>query len=308
MHRGLSSPQKMRRWLKEKLGSRDALIVFGLVAVFAAIVGFALRPPGLDLQDGQNDHGQNGVAVSPLWISSGAPTQRVISEFARAVRENRIAEIFVPMPPPNADGTLPGLDSAPIETLLYECYDARGWARIDIAKLAFDDPLCRRFFIADLRRLLDRHPRLRGIELDLSQIPDVSPALLTLLDELRPILAADSRPLALSVRLWDQPYFREVARRADRLIVPLAVSASPFSRFSVQHNAECIGSALAWCEGKPVFISLPGDQRLRRALSTVHWSLSRWSDREHFRGIILDASASLDSAAWSDLRTHFLRP
>ena len=279
----------------------------GLLVLAALALGLALflRPPGLDVRDGRDDRGRNGVALDRAWITDAAPSALVVGEFARSMREHRIAELCVELPPPNADGTLAAIDSARIDALLYECYDARGWARIGVAGLPYDDPRWRRFFLVDLRRLLDRLPRLRGVLLDFSGIGDVSPALLTLLDELRPALAPDARLLGIVARQWDEPYFREVARRAELLVIPLEISSSPFSRFSVKTGVERIRNTLAWCEGKPVFFGIPADQGLRRALSTIHFALSKTNAPEQYQGIILQ---SPPAAAWSELRTHFLRP
>ena len=219
-----------------------------------------------------------------------------------------MAEVVIELPPPNADGTLPGIDSARVEALLYECYDARGWVQIGVAALPFDDPRWRRFFIVDLRRLLDRLPRVRGVMLDLSLVTDVSPALLTLLDELRPVLAPDARPLAIVAHHWEQPYFREVARRADLLVVPLEISGSAFARFSVGKCVECMHRSLAWCEGKPVLFRIPADDRLRRGISTIHLAFGKTIAPEQYQGILLETSAAPTAATWTELLSRFLRP
>ena len=280
--------------------TRRRLLVLAAVGLAGALF---LRPPGLEVRDGRDDRGRNGVAVDRAWVAGESALG--VGEVARSMREHRIAELCVELPPPNADGTLAGIDPARIEALLYECYDARGWARIGVAGLPYDDPRWRRFFIVDLRRLLDRLPRLRGVLLDFSGIADVSPALLTLLDELRPALAPDARPLGIVARPWDEPYFREVARRADQLVMPLEISSSPFARFSVKASVERIRRTLAWCEGKPVLFSIPADHRLRRGLSTLHFAFSKTNAPEPYQGILLP---SPDAAAWPELRTHFLRP
>ena len=297
----------MPRWPQIKPTSRGPLAG----AIFLAVVALAgllwLRPPGLDVRDGRDDRGHNGIALPASWIASDQPAS-ALGDLTRPIRDHHIAEIYLQIPPPNPDGTLAIIDSARIEALLYECSDARGWVQISIAQLPFDDLRTRRFFITELRRLLDRQPRLRGIQLDLSRISDVSPALLTLLDELRLVLAPDTRLLSIATYPWQEPYFREVARRADQLVIPLNVSASAFARFNVYQNVERIGSALGWSEGKPVLFRIPADKRLRRGLATLHFGLSKWKVIEPYQGIILDATPSPDASAWAELRTHFLHP
>ncbi len=287
-------------------GPAAGLVIFAIVALATALW---LRSPGLDIRDGRNDRGGNGIVLGPAWTGGDAtPSALAVGEIARSIREHHLAELYLQLPPPNADGALIGIDSARIEALLYECSDARGWAQVNVAGHPFDDPRWRRFFIVDLRRLLDRVPRLRGVQLDFSAIDDVSPALLMLLDELRPALAADTRLLSIAVAGWKEPYFREVARRADQLVAPLDVHASAFAKFSVARNVTFISDSLAWSAEKPVLFRIPPADRLPRALRVVHLAFSQQPPPDHYRGIILDSHTAPDPAAWNELRGHFLRP
>ena len=296
----------MRRWQKI---NRVSWRPFALLACIALAMALWLRSPGLDVRDGRNDRGKNGVVLGSGWVAGDAvKPAAAIGDLGRAIREHRIAEVYLQIPPPNSDGVLPALDAARTEALLYECYDARGWAQISGAKFALDDARWRRFFIVEVRRLLDRHPRLRGVQLDLSALDDGDAALLTFLDELRPVLAPDARPLSIAAGSWKEPYFREVARRADQLVVPLDVSASAFGRYSVLRNVTRIAEALAWCEGRPVLPRIPADKRLRSGLGTVHLGLSRQSLPGQYQGVILDLGDAPGAATWSDFTARFLRP
>ena len=299
----------MRRWQRINRISFGPIAGLVFLACLALALALGLRSPGLDVRDGRHDRGKNGIVLGPGWIAGEtAKPALAVGDLARAIREHHITEVYLQIPPPNADGVLPSLDAARTEALLYECYDARGWAQIGGAQFALDDVRWRRFFIADLRRLLDRHPRLRGVQLDLAEIADGSPALVTFLDELRAALAPDARPLSIATGNWKEPCFREVARRADQLVIPLDISASLFARFSVLRNVARIGNALAWCEGKPALFRIPAGKRLRRGVSTVHLGLGRQPLPEQYQGVILDAGEAPTADGWTELRTRFLRP
>ena len=299
----------MRRWQKINripMGPLAGLVFLGCLALALALW---LRPPGLDVRDGRNDRGKNGIVLGSGWIVGDAGKPAVaVGDLARSIREHHITEVYLQIPPPNGDGVLAALDAARTEALLYECYDARGWAQINGASFLLDDVRWRRFFIVELRRLLDRHPRLRGVQLDLTAVADGNAALLTFLDELRPAPAPDTRPISIAAGAWSEVYFREVARRADQLIIPLEVSASVLSRFSTARNLGRIGHALAWSESKPVLFRIPADKRLRRAMGTIHLGLSRQPLPDQYQGIILDAGDAPTSDTWTDLRMRFLRP
>ena len=117
-----------------------------------------------------------------------------------------------------------------------------------------------------------------------------------------------TRPLSIAAGHWKEPYFREVARRADQLVIPLDVSASVFSRFSVLRNATRVGNALAWSEGKPALFRIPADKRLRRGVGTLHLGLSRQPLPGEYQGVILDAGEAPVADAWTEMQTRFLRP
>ena len=295
----------MRRWKKINRVSWRPLAALAILALASAVW---LRAPGLDVRDGRDDRGRNGIVLATSWIAGDvAKSALALGELARALREHHIVEIYLQLPPPTADGALPGLDAARTEALLYECYDARGWAQIAAPNFPLGDLRWRRIFIVDLRRLLDRHPRLRGVHLDLAGTAE-NPALLPFLDELRTVLAPDTRPLSIAAGSWKEPFLREVARRADQLVLPLEVPASGFSRFSVSRSVQRIAATLAQCEGRPVLLRIPADARLRRGLGTAHLGLSRQPLPDTYQGIVLDAGEGPSAAGWLDFRARFVKP
>ena len=295
----------MRRWKKINRISWQPPAAAALLVLSSA---WWLRPPGLDVRDGRHDRGGNGIVLGTSWTAADATKPApAISELARALREHHLTELYLQIPPPNADGSLPGLDSTRTEALLYECYDARGWAQIDAAQFHLEDPRWRRFFIVDVRRLLDRHPRLRGVSLDFSNASE-NPALLSLLEELHAALAPEKRPLAIVTGPWPEPFFREAARHADQLSVPLDVSTSVFSRFNVSRSIQRVGAMLAQCEGKPVLFRIPADARLRRGIATVHLGLSRQPLPNHYQGVVIESENGPTAEGWLDFRARFVKP
>ena len=164
----------MRRWQKiNRLPKKTALTVLVLVVLG---LGAWFWPRGLDLRDGRHDRSANGILLDPAWIADDAyfasvPDSKqkervrdpiVLAEFARTLREHHVTDLVVQLPAPKADGSLSGVEGARLEAVLYECYDARGWAQIHAPTLPCSDSRWRRFFVLDLRRLLNRHPRLQG--------------------------------------------------------------------------------------------------------------------------------------------------
>lgn len=305
----------MRRWQKI-IRNRKLWLALAIVALLCVL----LRTPGTDLRDGRHDRGRNGLALCAAWIaddpwfdatgraSDKSRYREGTAELGRAIRENHIAEVFLEIPPPDGEGALHGLDAARTEALLYECYESRTWARIAVPASGVADLRWRRFFLVDLRRLLDRHPRLQGVQLDCSRIADGEPAIFALIDELGPLLAPDRRLVSIIPGAWGETCFREAARRADGLAITLDFRSSLAARLTPSKIPARIAEAHARCEGRPVLFRIPGDDRLRRALRALHLGLGKQQLPEPYQGILIETADAPTPVMWRELREHFLQP
>jgi hypothetical protein len=300
----------MRRWHTINRAPWVIWMLFGVLVL--GPLAFVFWPRGLDVRDGRHDRGRNGLALAPVWIGDDAWFSRAgcdadkpryrdplaISALARELRAHRVTELILEFPPPDADAMLHGADAAQVEALLYECYDARGWAQIAVTAPLIADSRWRRFFTLNLRRLLDRQPRVKGVLIEAATLLDGDVNLLALLDELRTASAGEPRPLGVVTGGWRDAYFREVARRSDQLVVPAEANSS---------GARRIETAIAACENKPLLFRVVCDERFRRALRYAHLGLSRNPLAEQYQGLVLAAGNEAPTAKrWSEFRERFL--
>ena len=307
----------MRRWQKV---NRIPWRGYGIVLAVAAIAGWWLWSPGMDVRDGRDDRGRNGLVLDAGWLADDAWFSAhggeeakarhrdpiAVRDLVRKAREHRVTDVFVALPPADAEGRLPGRDAAQTETLLYECYGLRVMPQVGGAQLPLGDARWRTFFVRDVRRLLDQHPRFPGVQLRLPDVKAGDGNFLLLLDEVRAALPA-GRTLSVAAGEWDEAWFREVARRADQLMVPLG-EAGFSSKMYERAAADRIASALAWSEGKPVLAAAPAAGNLRAALRGVHLGLSRAPVPAHWQGVAIEAAGVPDEDTWRDFRERWVKP
>ena len=274
----------MRRWQKRtRLPWKTYTFLLGLALLGAS--WWLLR--GLDIRDGRHDRGRNALVLGPTWTTTKAPAHDslVISDLAKALLDAHVRELFLRVPPPNAEGAIDGVDATRIETLLYECLESRAWAEVAAKDLPLGDARWRRFFSLEVKRLIERNPRLRGLQLRLA-VTDGDANLLLLLDDLRTTLGAKS--LSVVSPGWSEAYTREIAKRVDLLVAPSA-------------------QALAWSEGKPVLVAIPASD-LRGPLRRLHSALAKGPLPDNFQGVLLDADEAPTAETWRDFRERFCHP
>ena len=307
----------MRRWQKV---NRIPWRAYAVAASVFAIAAWWLWSPGMDVRDGRDDRGRNGLVLDAGWIADDAWFSKnggdeakaryrdaiVVRDLVRKAREHRVADVFVALPPPDAEGRLVGRDAAQTETFLYECYGLRVIPQVGGAQLPLGDTRWRTFFVRDVRRLLDQHPRFLGVQLRLPDVKAGDANFLALLDEVRAALPP-GRALSIVVNDWDESWTRTVAGKADQLVVALGepgFSSKLYERTAADRTA----AALAWCEGKPVLVAVPADGNLRAALRGVHLGLSRAPVPAHWQGVAVEAADAPTDDAWRDFRERWVKP
>ena len=101
----------------------------------------------------------------------------------------------------------------------------------------------RKSFVASVKELLDRHPRLAGIQINIEPLPSGNPDFLILLEEFRPVLkgrilgvAAYPPPTQWHPHPnvhWDLAYIRKVATRCDQMAVMMYDTAIKLEKFYI---------------------------------------------------------------------------
>jgi hypothetical protein len=178
--------------------------------------------------------------------------------------------------------------------------------------------------------LLNAHPRLAGIQVNIEPLASGDEQFLQFLNELH---AALPKNKLLSVAAyppptrwhpypevhWDEFYFRQVARRCDQLAVMMYDTGIRMPKLYQQVMADWTVEVLAWSEGKPVLLGLPtyddrdsgyhdpGAENLRNVLLGVHSGLDETAHSRSYQGVAIYSEWETDPTEWDYFQKHFLK-
>ena len=323
------------------------------IAVAAALLlvlllTYRLWTPGLDIRDGRHDRGRNGIWLAHGWLGADEwfirngktnqfaryREQTQVRELATRLRQHHITDVFPHLCPAGTDGRIPPVDSRQTELFLDEFTGIRVIPWIGGVKdnqVRTEDPAWRASFVESVRSLMVAHPRLVGVQVNVEPLPSGDRGYLLLLEELRAALPTNK---ILSVAAyppptrwhphesvhWNEPYFREVARRCDQIAVMMYDTALRSGKVYQRLMADWTDEVLAWSEGKAVLLGVPAYldagvgyhvpevENLPNALLGIHRGLTRRAVPTNYQGLAIYCEWETDSGEWQLLREHFLKP
>jgi hypothetical protein len=324
------------------------VLLLGAAVLLTVALAYGVWSPGLEITDGRHDRGRNALWLQHGWLGAddwfvrhdrlerrgGFRSVEHIAQLAALLRRNGIADVFPHVAPAGQSGRLPPVDHEQVERFLDGLAGSRvlPWTGGVVGKTCRpDDPQWRATFVGSVVALLDLHPRLAGIHVNIEPCRSGDRAFLALLDELRQALPAGK---LLSVAAyppptrwhpfpevhWDEDYFREVARRVDQLAVMLYDTALPLEKPYRQLVRSWAREVLGWSEGADVLLGvpayddagvgyhLPRVENLHNALAGIHAGLPDDGPLpRHYQGVAIYCEWEMDDAEWSYWQHHFLR-
>ncbi len=324
-----------------------ALATFFLVSFLA----YTLWQPGLEVRDGSHDKGRNAVWMQHGWVGDdawftnnnrtskkpqfrgSAPIRKMIA----TMRANRVTDLYLHLCPTQSDGSIMGVDHAQLERLLDETegMNVYPWVGGRSDKDARPGDYKWRFqFISSCLALIDRHPRLAGVHVNIEPWKTGNPNMLTLLRELRSSLHT-GKYLSVSAYpptpfgkpfpelSWNPQYFQEVARIADQMAVMSYDTSIPLDKVYIWlmgHWTRQILDLAATANPKTqpqVLIGAPNyddnfiyhrpyAENLETALSGIHRGLSSYEKLpDHYQGVAIYCEWEMDEKEWRYWREKF---
>lgn len=322
--------------------SRRARWLVRLAVVLLPLLAYALWSPGDDRTDGRHDRGRNGAWLAHGWLGDDRWFERnhrdrarfrapaAIGTLVERLRAHHITDLFPHLCPLAGEGPA-AQDPAQVERFLDATDGMRvmPWVGGVFERHVFpDDPVFRQHLAANLRRLLEQHPRLAGVHLNVEPWPSGHAGMLRLLEELRAALppgrvlsvAAYPPPTRWQSDLeihWTPAYTREVARRCDQLAVMMYDTGIPLAKPYEALMARWTRELLRDAAPTPVLLGVPTYEdadkpwhrpwveNLATALRGVHAGLGERAPAD-YQGVALYAEWETDAAEWAWLRGHFL--
>lgn len=198
-------------------------------------------------------------------------TDAALDALVTRLRGHGVRYVYPHLCPSSPEGRIAPADDAQVRRFLdrLQGFDVIPWVGGVLNQHCFPArPAWRREFVASVRDLLDRHPRLAGVQVNIEPLPSGDAGYLTLLDDLRAalppgkVLAVAAYPPPTEWHPypdvhWDEAYFRQVARRCDQLAPMLYDTALQSPAVYQELMAKWTGEVLAWAEGKPVLLGVP---------------------------------------------------
>lgn len=326
--------------------ARTLLLTAAILLLMA--VGYWLWTPGADLRDGRHDRGRNGLWLAHGWLGAdqwfvqyGKQAQyakyrspEALKGLADLCAANHLTDLFPHLCPCELNGALPAVNGTQTELFL----DALTPACRVLPWIGgpgpfparYENPEWRAAFCASVRSLLEAHPRLAGVQLNIEPLPSGNAEYLKLLEELRAALppgkilsvAAYPPPTRWQPNPdihWDEAYFRQVAVRVDQLAVMMYDTSIRLPKPYEKLMADWTEEILRWSEGKPVLLGLaayddagvgyhhPEAENLAHGLAGIHAGLLRAKAPPHYQGAAIYSHWEMDDAEWRIWRERFLK-
>ena len=311
------------------------------------LLGFWLWSPGSDVRDGRHNRAKNGIWIGHGWLGADEwfhdndkvgqiPKFRDadrIRELAQLCKQNGIRDVFPHLCPASGTGDLPPMNDTQVKRFLVEFAGIRVIPWIggpSGASVDHSNPAWRARFVAQTRDLLTRYPGFHGVQLNVEPMTSGDRDFLLLLEELHSALPAGkllsiaaypppTRWQPLPDVHWEEPYFREVARRVDHLAVMMYDTALRVPKIYQRLMADWTEEVLLWSESKPVLLGVPtyddaqteyhrpDVENLTNALLGIHAGLERRPLPTNYEGIAIYCEWETDGSEWEIWQTRFLR-
>lgn len=323
-------------------------ILLGVLALLLlGVAGYALWRPGATVSDGKHDRGENAVWVAHGWL--GADSWFVengkVSEMssyrsaarmellARKLRSHGVRDLFPHLCPTDYKGTIPPVHPAQVEAFLDTFHDFRviPWVGgVNGASVRLRNPAWRKEFASSIARLMQQHPRLAGVQVNIEPLPDGTAEFLVLLEEIR---AAMPPSKLLSVAAyppptwwhpvpevhWGETYFREVSSRCDQMAVMMYDAGQRYEK-AYQHLMRAwTRETLQWSGGTKILLGVPAYddkgvvyhhphvENVTNALRGIHAGLNDTGLVPAYQGVAIYAEWEISDHEWEILRHEFLK-
>jgi hypothetical protein len=194
-----------------------------------------------------------------------------------------------------------------------------------------ESPQWRTNFVSSVVDLLQTHPRIAGVQLNIEPMPTGNADFLSLLDELRQAMPP-GRIISLAAYPpptrwhpfpdvhWDEAYFLQVARRADQLVPMMYDTAIRLPKLYRHLMSRWTSEVLCWSGDTQVLLGIPvyddagvgyhfpGTENLQNALSGIHAGLSKHKSLpKNYAGIAIYCEWEMNQQEWNYFKKEFER-
>lgn len=310
-------------------------------------VAYCVRSPGLEVDDGRYDRRKNGIWMQHGWLGDDSWFDRndrdrtrfrdegKVVQLADRMRDHGVKYVYPHLCPCHPDGGIAPVDPQQTELFLdgFEGIDVIPWIGGVLGRHAFpEEAAWRATFAGSVVDLLDTHPRLAGVQVNIEPLPSGDPGFLALLDELNAAMP-DGKILSIAAYPppttwqpspevhWDEAYFRQVAQRADQMAPMMYDTSIRHAKPYQSLMSSWTTDVLAWSGDTPVLLGVPvyddagvgyhhpDVENLDNALMGIHAALDAFEEIPgNYEGIAICCEWEMDEGEWETMRTQFEEP
>jgi hypothetical protein len=315
------------------------LAILGLIAL-----AYLLYPTGKTIRDGRHDLGTNGIWLQHGWLGHDEwfrenqrdpnlfRNDRALEELSTRLQRQGMRSLFPHLCPCRPDGSIARVDAAQTERFLehFSDFEVIPWIGGVYQVHCFPaSPTWRQKFVATTLDLLESHPRLAGIQVNIEPMPSGNEHFLQLLDQLQAALPP-SKILSVAAYPpptrwhpfpevhWEEDYFRQVAERSDLIVPMMYDTAIRFPKAYQQLMKSWTREVLSWSGETPVLLGLPAYddagsgyhdpavENLENAFQGIHAGLTGFNTLpENYHGVALYSEWELEPQEWQLFAREF---
>lgn len=324
-----------------------------LVLLGAGVVAYVFWSPGQDVTEGLHDLHANGIWIQHGWLGDADWFQRnhrdparfndpeEVADLAAMFRDHHIRYVFPHLCPTRGTGEIPGIDAEKTERFLDEMGDIQVLPWIGGQRNGHCDPSSKDWrdrFIGTTVSMLQAHPRLAGVQVNIEPMPSGDPDFLLLLKELKAALPVDKM---LSVAAyppptiwqkdpgkdlhWDEAYYRAIGAVVDQIVPMMYDTGLHKPKFYEQVMRNWTGDILTWSRPAKVLLGVPAYgaedaeaaryhdpkvENLKYSLRGIHAGLeasSMGTLPDTYGGVAIYCEWEMDELEWAEFRARFLK-
>ncbi len=333
--------------MKKKNWLGHLLIIAVISALFIGVLTafYFLWSPGVDLRDGRNDLQSNGIWLRHNWLGADEWFQRTGNDFshyrnesnlkklADDLKSKHIKDVFPHLCPSSPQGNIAPSDQAQVEKFLnaFDGFRVLPWVGgVYGSDVKIEDAQWRTNFAKSCAKLINEHPRLAGIHINIEPLRSGNKDFLLLLEEMRQTLpqgkiisvAAYPPPCIWQQTKelhWDEDYSRKVASLVDQATIMMYDTGLTSPGMYQQQMKDWTHEVLTWYHPKEVLLGIPAyedagvghhdpaTENLTNALLGIHAGLEK-PHPVSYKGVSIYSEWEMNSAKWKLFQGRFCAP
>lgn len=298
------------------------------------------------MENGVYDLRKNGIWLQHGWIGdddwfkrnardkSKFRSDERTAQLAAQLKSHGIKYVYPHLCPCLSNGRIAGCDREQTERFLdsFQEFDVIPWVGGVLDKQCHPaSEEWRGRFVASVAELMAEHPRLAGVQVNIEPLPSGNQDFLDLLSEIKAALPVGK---VLSVAAyppptiwhpheevhWDEPYFREVAKRVDQLAPMMYDTAIRRGKIYRHLMMNWTREVLSWAGDTEVLLGVPAYddtgvgyhdpkvENLKNAIRGINSGLGNPDNLPaNYSGIAIYSEWEMDADEWRFLETEFER-